>query len=414
MPSPAIQVHDISKRYYLGSGQEASLRGTISQVWDSVWKGIAGKEFWALRDISFTIEEGEVFGILGRNGAGKSTLLKILSKITYPTTGEITYCGKIASLLEVGTGFHPELTGRENIFLNGTLLGMTRKEVSARLEEIIDFSGIEPFMDTPVKHYSSGMYVRLAFSVAAHLEPDIMIVDEVLAVGDADFQKKCLGKMDEVSRNKGRTVLFVSHNMSAINTLCSKGILLENGILTRMGDIESVTKYYLQGEGAGKLNRVSFREEGGKGDDHARVLEVKAVDAAGSSNEYYRIDQEVVLEVDYSTLDDFCRPVPAFHIFTGNGERILVSIDTDTKTERGRGTWRSVCRIPANFFNEGTYLIGLSLATFTPLINHFRQEYLLAIRISDVPEAITRNSYSGRIKGVIRPLFPWETEKTSL
>jgi lipopolysaccharide transport system ATP-binding protein len=413
MPQPAIQVKNISKRYFLGGKNDGTLRGSISNWVNTIRNARPENEFWALKDISFEIEKGDVFGIIGRNGAGKSTLLKILSKITYPSTGSITYRGKIASLLEVGTGFHPELTGRENIFLNGTLLGMTRKEVATRLDEIIDFSGIETFIDTAVKHYSSGMYVRLAFSVAAHLEPDIMIVDEVLAVGDSEFQKKCLGKMDDVSKNYGRTVLFVSHNMSAINTLCNNGLLLEDGKLSHIGDIATVTKYYLYGEDDDRRNFLSFSEKDGAGDDNVLILDVKAVNALGRLSDYYKIDEELVLEINYRVRSNTCNPIPAFHIFTGNGEKILASIDTDKTTKRGVGEYRSVCRVPANFFNEGTYIIGVSVATLSPLISHYKQEHLLTVRIVDVPDAITRNLYSGRFQGVIRPLFSWTTEKTT-
>jgi lipopolysaccharide transport system ATP-binding protein len=237
----AIRVENLSKRYEIGKEKDGSLRGTLS----SLTKGRKGnvEEFWALRDINLEIERGDVVGIIGKNGAGKSTLLKILSQITRPTTGRIEINGRVASLLEVGTGFHPELTGRENIYLNGTILGMTRKEVKAKFEEIVDFSGVGKFIDTPVKHYSSGMYVRLAFSVAAHLEPEILIIDEVLAVGDADFQKKCLGKMQDVAEH-GRTVLFVSHNLGSISLLCQKGLLLSQGKLVHQGEIGEVIKQY--------------------------------------------------------------------------------------------------------------------------------------------------------------------------
>jgi lipopolysaccharide transport system ATP-binding protein len=255
MSDMAIKVENLSKKYIIGSGASGSLRETLSNAWHSTFGGrrTDTEEFWALRDINFEIKKGEAVGIIGRNGAGKSTLLKLLSKITYPTTGKITMNGRVSSLLEVGTGFHPELTGRENIYLNGTILGMSRKEVKAKFDEIVDFSGVEKFLDTPVKRYSSGMYVRLAFAVAAHLEPEILIIDEVLAVGDAEFQKKCLGKMDEVAKG-GRTVLFVSHNMGAIQSLCDKGILLKSGIINRIGDVEQVILEYLDNVNQSKKN----------------------------------------------------------------------------------------------------------------------------------------------------------------
>jgi lipopolysaccharide transport system ATP-binding protein len=242
MPDTAISVEHISKKFHLGMTQAGSFREMMENLRDS--KAKEKDEFWALRDVNFTVKQGEVVGIIGKNGAGKSTLLKILSRITPPTEGKITYTGRIASLLEVGTGFHPELSGRENIYLNGTILGMRRSEISVKLDEIIEFSGIEKFIDTPVKRYSSGMYVRLAFAVAAHLDPEILIIDEVLAVGDADFQRKCLGKMKDVSAKEGRTVLFVSHNMAAVNTLCQRGILLIDGSVHLDAPVQEVTHIY--------------------------------------------------------------------------------------------------------------------------------------------------------------------------
>lgn len=245
MSDIAIKVENLSKKYQIGHGQSGSLRETLSGLWHNTFGGKSPdvEEFWALRDINFEIKQGEAVGIIGRNGAGKSTLLKLLSKITYPTTGKITMNGRVSSLLEVGTGFHPELTGRENIYLNGTILGMSRKEVKSKFDEIVDFSGVEKFLDTPVKRYSSGMYVRLAFAVAAHLEPEILIIDEVLAVGDAEFQKKCIGKMGEVTK-EGRTVLFVSHNMTAIQNLCSRAILIKSGNLIADDNINNVLNVY--------------------------------------------------------------------------------------------------------------------------------------------------------------------------
>ncbi len=256
---PIIEVKNLGKRYNLvhARGGYVALRDVIATVARSPFAFVKSKarqlgrtasqeEFWALRDLSFSLERGEVLGIIGPNGAGKSTLLKILSQITPPTKGEITLRGRIGSLLEVGTGFHPELSGRENIFLNGAILGMSRREIAAKFDRIVDFAGIERFLDTPVKYYSSGMYVRLAFSVAAHLEPDILVVDEVLAVGDAEFQKKCLGKMDEITKEDGRTILFVSHNMGAIQSLCAKSLLLHQGNIAYLGDTKTAVEKYLE------------------------------------------------------------------------------------------------------------------------------------------------------------------------
>ncbi|WP_460546425.1 ABC transporter ATP-binding protein, partial [Echinicola sediminis] len=261
MSKTIIKVENLSKRYRLGLKEKKTntLAGQVGNILKYPWEnfqrlrklGRFGEEddsiFWALKDINFEVKEGEVLGIIGKNGAGKSTLLKILSQITEPTSGKITLHGRVASLLEVGTGFHPELTGRENIYMNGTILGMTRREIDQKLDEIIDFSGVEKFVDTPVKFYSSGMKVRLGFSVAAHLEPEILIIDEVLAVGDYDFQKKCLGKMEDVSKNQGRTVLFVSHNMAAVQNLCNRIIYLSDGKVKIDGEVETSIYQYLNG-----------------------------------------------------------------------------------------------------------------------------------------------------------------------
>lgn len=252
MSDTIINVEGLGKKYVISHekqvGSYTALRDVISNKARSLFKAsrtaIEQEEFWALKDISFKVNKGEAVGIIGRNGAGKSTLLKMLSRITEPTLGRIDLSGRVASLLEVGTGFHPELTGRENIFLNGAILGMTRVEIRKKFDEIVDFSGVEKFLDTPVKRYSSGMYVRLAFAVAAHLEPEILVVDEVLAVGDAEFQKKCLGKMEEVSKNYGRTVLFVSHNLGAVRKLCTKGLYLNKGQIAYQGDVDATLDKY--------------------------------------------------------------------------------------------------------------------------------------------------------------------------
>ena len=246
MSQTAIKVQNLSKLYQIGAAKSSSLRESLVDKWGQLMgkKPTISQDFWALRDVSFEIRRGEAVGIIGKNGAGKSTLLKILSRITEPTRGRIEIEGRVASLLEVGTGFHPELSGRENVFLNGTILGMSRREIKARFDEIVDFSEVEKFIDTPVKYYSSGMYVRLAFAVAAHLNPEILIVDEVLAVGDAEFQKKCLDKMEDVTRNHGRTVLYVSHSLWTVKRLCSTGILMEKGKLLLASNAAHVCEYY--------------------------------------------------------------------------------------------------------------------------------------------------------------------------
>ncbi len=287
-----LKAENISKQYRLGNVGT----GTLSHDLNRFWHRVRGKEdpylkvgavndrsskekseyVWALRDINFEVEQGEVLGIIGKNGAGKSTLLKILSRVTSPTTGVIKTRGRIASLLEVGTGFHPELTGRENIFLNGAILGMTKAEINSKLDEIVDFSGCELYIDTPVKRYSSGMKVRLAFAVAAHLEPDILVVDEVLAVGDAEFQKKAIGKMQDISTGDGRTVLFVSHNMAAVQSLCTRGIVLDNGTLSHSGSVEEIIEYYLHIGDSQDLSNVRFlREDKRSGTGRIKVERVE-------------------------------------------------------------------------------------------------------------------------------------------
>ncbi|HEX7724825.1 MAG TPA: ABC transporter ATP-binding protein, partial [Candidatus Paceibacterota bacterium] len=259
MNQPIIEIKNVSKKYDIAHmrGGYIALRDVITNALKNPVAFITKKakqatglekkeEFWALRNVSFTVSRGEVVGVIGANGAGKSTLLKVLSQITPPTEGEVILRGRVGSLLEVGTGFHPELTGRENIFLNGAILGMKRKEIAAKFDEIVAFAGVEKFLDTPVKHYSSGMYVRLAFSVAAHMEPDILVVDEVLAVGDAEFQKKCLGKMNEITKKEGRTIFFVSHNMEAVNNLCTRTVLLSHGQVLKIGPTKEIIGDYLK------------------------------------------------------------------------------------------------------------------------------------------------------------------------
>ena len=296
MNKPIIEVKNLGKSYKIGEKESyLALRDKMAHP-IKAFKGLKKKDiFWALRNVNFDIKRGGAIGIIGRNGAGKSTLLKILSRITPPTEGEIVLRGRVGSLLEVGTGFHPELTGRENIFLNGAILGMRKQEIKDKMDQIIEFSGVEKFIDTPVKRYSSGMYVRLAFSVAAHLEPDILIVDEVLAVGDIDFQKKCLGKMEEVTKKEGRTVILVSHNMSMIQRLCSSCILLENGKVAKNGKVDEVVNYYL----SGMVNPLSapsnvFQEDLKK---NVQLLSIKMLDADGEVKKDFSCDESVNIEM---------------------------------------------------------------------------------------------------------------------
>ncbi|MEQ8520311.1 MAG: ABC transporter ATP-binding protein [Cytophagales bacterium] len=295
----AIKAQNLGKAYSIGSSRSGELRHSIGNKLRSLIKPDASKkeEFWALKEISFDIKQGEAVGIVGRNGAGKSTLLKLLSRITDPSTGRFEINGRVSSLLEVGTGFHPELSGRENIFLNGTILGMTRAEIKSKFDEIIDFSGVEKFIETPVKHYSSGMKVRLAFSVAAHLEPEILIVDEVLAVGDADFQKKCLGKMDEVSKEGGRTVFFVSHNLAAVSSLCNRGMLLEKGRLIEDAEVNDVIRTYVSRNRSNTEKDKLINLDHRKGEGHFIVEQIKILNKDKEYAQIVKTGEEVIFEV---------------------------------------------------------------------------------------------------------------------
>ena len=312
MGSMVLRARGLSKEYRIGARQDrhTQLRDRIAGAVTGAWRSVFARQrrsqpsttIWALNDVSFDVRAGEVIGIVGGNGAGKSTLLKILSRITEPTSGTAEIHGRVGSLLEVGTGFHPELTGRENIYLNGAILGMRRAEVARKFDEIVDFAGVDTFIDTPVKHYSSGMYVRLAFAVAAHMEPEILVVDEVLAVGDAQFQKKCLGKMDDVSR-QGRTILFVSHNLDAVQRLCTRGLLLEHGRIAADGSIaDVVTRYRTSdsaGEGLGRFNPAARRGTG-----WAQIADIRLVTSDGSPTGARAADQDLLFQVDLTTTSD--------------------------------------------------------------------------------------------------------------
>lgn len=315
-----LDVQDVSKQYRLGEVGT----GTISHDLNRWWAKIRGKEdpflkigetndrtskgisdyVWALKDINFQIEQGQAVGIIGRNGAGKSTLLKLLSKVTKPTTGEIKVKGRIASLLEVGTGFNPQMTGRENIFLNGAILGMTRKEIARKFDEIVDFAGVDRYIDTPVKRYSSGMYVRLAFSVAAHLESEILIVDEVLAVGDAEFQKKCLGKMGDVTKGEGRTVLFVSHNMAAVQNLCDTGIMMLNGTIDYQGNIQTAIDHYLKGSSS--VSKIEFSEKKFRSPYKTHLKSIELLNSkTDEAQPSFKMGEDIKVRMTFKMLENF-------------------------------------------------------------------------------------------------------------
>jgi lipopolysaccharide transport system ATP-binding protein len=347
-----IKVSNLSKKYTLGKFKNSSFRSVLQSL---SLKKVSSTEFWALKNVSFEIKQGEVIGIIGKNGAGKSTLLKILSQITKPTEGKIEITGRIASLLEVGTGFHPELSGRENIFLNGTILGMSRKEISEKFNEIVAFSGVEKFLDTPVKNYSSGMYVRLAFAVAAHLEPEILIIDEVLAVGDAEFQKKCMGKMQDVA-NDGRTVLFVSHNMQAVNTLCPKSILLTNGQVEFFGETQEAIRKYQN-----SIIESAYMWSGDEGDDNVRLLETKV----SSTSDNFLTSDNLDISIKIKVLDEVKNLVIGFHLLSEFDDPIAYTIRGDynaaNRSTLEIGEHLIKFEIPKNTLSKGNYTIRIDL-----------------------------------------------------
>ena len=421
MKQLAIKAENISKQYRLGEVGT----GTLSHDLNRFWHKIRGNEdpylkigeandrskkgdseyVWSLRDINFEIAQGDAVGIIGRNGAGKSTLLKLLSKVTKPTTGHFKVNGRIASLLEVGTGFHPEMTGRENIYLNGAILGMRRHEITRKFDEIVAFSGVGGYIDTPVKRYSSGMYVRLAFAVAAHLESEILIVDEVLAVGDAEFQKKCLGKMNDVSKGEGRTVLFVSHNMAAVKSLCTKGIVLKNGLIGYQGGSDASISYYLGGEGANVLNK--------------RILE---------GNNYYRSDfnlKEVFIKNVGSNISDPIlehKPIEihaslelkakghyhiTYHLINEMGEALFSFYDQFNAAPLQLGENSIKCIIPGNFFQSGIFSLALFIVKDKREVI-FQESDFLAFTVVDGGREL--GTYMGREPGYIKPKFEWNKQ----
>jgi len=414
----AIRVHKLGKKYAIGGPQEKyhTLRDAIVNSVKVPFKrfnrALPAEEFWALKDVSFDVGQGEVVGIIGRNGAGKSTLLKILSRVTTPTEGTIELHGRVGSLLEVGTGFHPEMTGRENIFLNGSILGMKKTEIEEKFDEIVKFSGVETFLDTPVKRYSSGMQVRLAFSVAAHLDPEILVVDEVLAVGDAQFQKKCLGKMDQVSKGEGKTVLFVSHNMSMISSLCGTGILLEKGSIRSSGAVEQVINLYLNSDQFGN-GELIFNERK-PGDKKAILHAVRIINIKGSPITDARIDEPFFIEMEYELFEAGMRVLPNLQIKDSYGQTVFVTTDSgmdfDSIKKMKAGRYTSRCKIPGNFLNSGTFYIGVALDSIHPQCIHFNEKDLVFITIHDPMDGIlTRGSgYSGPYPGPVRPLLEWE------
>jgi lipopolysaccharide transport system ATP-binding protein len=374
------------------------------------------EEFWALQDVNFEIARGDVVGVIGRNGAGKSTLLKVLSRITEPSTGRVTINGRVASLLEVGTGFHPELTGRENIYLNGAILGMSRAEIRRKFDEIVEFAEVEKFLDTPVKRYSSGMYVRLAFSVAAHLEPEILVVDEVLAVGDGAFQKKCLGKIQQVSTG-GRTVLFVSHNMASITRLCSKAILLDFGRVAATGTTQAVVQQYLSSGEHGSSSRRWDDPKRAPGNAIAKLRSVAVVDEAGNISTVCDIRRKVGIKMKFDVYNPGNSLTPNCHVYYEDGTCAFISGDSGYH-EAGRrwdvGTYESTMWIPGNFLSEGVYSVGAALSTIEPLAVHFFEPDAVSFQVADSMEGDSvRGRSAGPYPGVVRPRLDWTLQTHS-
>ena len=423
--SSVISVENLSKKYIIGHQKQeryTTMRDVLAngarRFTDKLCHPFATpesdpthEEFWALKDVSFDIQQGDRVGIIGRNGAGKSTLLKILSRITEPTSGKVSIKGRVASLLEVGTGFHPELTGRENIFLNGAILGMSRIEIKKKFDEIVAFAEVEKFLDTPVKHYSSGMYVRLAFAVAAHLEPEVLIVDEVLAVGDARFQKKCLSKMEEVGED-GRTVLFVSHNMATVSSLCDRAILLDAGKITRAGATSEVIMHYYT-DGLASPSVIEYSSQF-VGDQYVRLLSGAVKNKKGETVLELGISDHGTVEMRFEVLQESKHIfIPNFHFYTGAGECAFVSHATK-KCTLEKGIYVSECQIPANFLNEGSYFVGLAVSSFETgtIVVHFYEKSCLSFNVSDPHDGVlTRPDHAIPIPGAVRPLLDWNMRK---
>lgn len=425
--STVIKIEQLSKYYRLGLIGGATLREDVSR-WTARLSGKpdplaplddasgpkrGSGELWALRNIDLEINEGEILGVVGRNGAGKSTLLKILSKITAPTSGRVKIKGRIGSLLEVGTGFHPELTGLENIYLNGTILGMSRREISAKLDAIVSFSGINEFIDTPVKRYSSGMKVRLAFSVAAHLEPEILIVDEVLAVGDAAFQKKCLGKMNEVASH-GRTILFVSHNMSAIRSLCSSAIYLDAGHIKTQGAVNDVVNSYLEENLSIETSRMRQwpDKKHAPGNERAKVRSVKVFNENFEQEQFVLSDRNISIEIDYWLAEDL-ENIDLTLVFKSTDGQVVFNTSTvhagASVEQSGRnGNYRATCTIPAFLLNNEVYKVKLLVLQERSRVV-FAMDDLVVFELTDTQT--NRSGYMGKRPGLIAPMLDWRNQR---
>jgi len=429
MNNRAIYVDRISKQYRIGHGKSAQyttlrdqVSGVIQRYARHVWRigrendgeSLSSQEehIWAVRDISFEVMRGEVVGIIGPNGAGKSTLLKILTRITEPTQGRVAIFGKVGSLLEVGTGFHKELTGRENVYLNGAILGMKKVEINRKFEEIVSFSEFEKFIDTPMKYYSSGMQVRLAFSVAAHMEPDILLIDEVLAVGDAAFQRKCLNKMEEVG-NEGRTVIFVSHHMPSIVRLCERTILLGQGQIVRDGPTHQVVGEYLH-KALGTTPTRNWKDpQNAPSSDIVRLRSMAIKNSFGQVVDTVDIREMVAVELGYEVMRPGYVLYPGFTIHNEEEIWLFASLETNPewlRKPRPVGYFVSTGWIPGNFLAEGTMFVGASIRTEDPQRVHFYEREAASFQVIENPGGLSaRIDHPGQFPGVVRPLLQWET-----
>jgi lipopolysaccharide transport system ATP-binding protein len=424
MANIAIRAESLGKRYRIGTAREApykTIREAVVRAAKAPLRNLSRLRrlgtfredvddlVWALRDISFEIQHGEVFGVIGRNGAGKSTLLKILSRITEPTVGRAAVHGRVGSLLEVGTGFHPELTGRENIYLNGSILGMDRAYIDRKFEEIVEFSGVGKFIDTPVKRYSSGMYLRLAFAVAAHLEPEILVVDEVLAVGDAQFQKRCLTKMSDI-RGEGRTVIFVSHNLTAVRALCDRALLLRQGTLVANTSASEAVSMYVAEIRDSVLSREYPNETSAPQNASVVVRKVAVHNRNGEPLEEIDTATPFTIDVDYATKQDGAFVGINLLVYDLENNLVFQSLSTLEPVWYGRpmpfGRYRTSCHIPGNLLNAEWYVIGVQLFGIGFSDLHLAPE-VLRLEVQDASE--TRGDYFGQYPGVVRPMLEWCT-----
>jgi lipopolysaccharide transport system ATP-binding protein len=415
----AIEVQGLSKKYRLGEYHAAY--GTLRESLVHAGRRLTGrehraatKEIWALFDVSFQVPEGQVLGVIGRNGAGKSTLLKILTRIAAPTSGRAEIRGRVGSLLEVGTGFNQELTGRENVYLNGAILGMKRREIERRFDDIVEFSGVEQFIDTPVKRYSSGMYVRLAFAVAAHLEPEILFVDEVLSVGDAEFQRRCLGRMEELA-NTGRTVVFVSHALPAVAQLCDRAIWIDSGRLVGDGGAAETIANYLHQTHSSGTERV-WSEDTAPGNDLAKILAIRVLPHDGMPPGVVDVRRPVQVEIVFKVLREGKPLFPKIKVLDEEGAVAFNAMDTDERwlQQSPPGEYVSRASIPGNLLNEGSVIVEAAVCSLDfPKLQHHAAVYeAVSFEVLDPGDGDSaRGRFSGQWRGVVRPLLDWTCER---